>query len=643
MNENITELFSRIFSTEELMREFAKIDDLEELYKFSISVKGGYTKEEFYNFIYELLNSVNDSELTLDELSESDSQLVSGGTGERIKKLVASGLVATSMFSTVPEMFATNTNIDSNLSTSQSLETTTKEKSTSEKIKDFWKNHKGKIMVGGAILSAALAGVSFIAYKAPKWKDDYDKEKNQRKDTVKIYEDNVNDLRTKLESEYENKKKLKIHKELLIAEKDLKAIEQHNKTDIGSKIKVLANVIAGGGVIASGLSSMGSLFSSGITKFSNKAKEFKNITSFFQTVSNFINMLDYNIKLAKDQISKADVNIEEKKKTFENDLLDIKGQDEALKKVRTFFYGILMDREVAKSSKKPTGANIIVLNGPAGVGKTLTANALARGLSNGEYYSMNGPNELDGTQDLKKDLFGSASSGFYGYDFDNPKRGISSYLKSHPDGVVIINEYDKIKKKRPTDTHPLDELLRGVLDEGFVIADGQKVDCSKVTFIFTTNETDASLQGRVKVENGRLVDPDLASDTTGSRTVILHDKSFLTRFKTVSFNNLNEDAYYEIAKNELAPLKDFLATNKDYKIQLDIPDEIYRDIAKYTVGMQEGARPIKDLNRSLGSAVSLFVGDLQSKNPSMSLNGLKLKTSFKFEGRNADFKLEIVS
>lgn len=256
---------------------------------------------------------------------------------------------------------------------------------------------------------------------------------------------------------------------------------------------------------------------------------------------------------------------------------------------------------------------------------------------------MNGPNELDGTGDIKKDLLGDGSGGglWGGFDFDSPKQGIATYLQNNPEGVVIINEYDKIKKKRPTDTHPLDELLRGMLDEGFIVSGGKKIDCSKVTFIFTTNETDASLQGRVKVKDGKLVDPDLEHDTTGSRTVVLHDKSFLTRFKTVSFKNLNDEAYYEIAKKEFTPLVRFMASDLGGNVDLNISEETYRKIAEFTLGMQEGARPIRELNRNLGSKISMLIGSVKAKDPKASLKGLKLNTSFNFEGRDGNFDVSI--
>lgn len=661
MNKNITELFGRILSSEELMKKFASINEIDELYKFCLSIKGGYTEEEFNNFIMELLEFFDNSESKLQELDEADSNLVAGGAGGA-KKWLAGSLAAASMFSAGVETFAkgTSENVDTSTSVSQSVDTSKKEVSTAtkikEKIKQVWRDHSGKILTGTALVALAATVTGVVLHKKDDWKKSYKDKKKEREKKVEAQKATVNALKTREETlikavnisnprQQDIKDLTEIQSLLRQSESESKSIERDNQTTGISKLSVLASALAGGTALVKGVSSVWDMMGNGVTKFSTRAKELKSIAGFGRDLADIVSTVKYNYEVAKTQLEKADFDAEKKKKEFENDLLGIKGQDKALDKIRTFYYGILMERDVAKASNKEGTANVIVLNGPAGVGKTLTANALAKALCNGEYYSMNGPNELDGTGDIKKDLLGdgSGSSLWGGFDFDNPKRGIATYLQNNPEGVVVINEYDKIKKKRATDTHPLDELLRGMLDEGFIVSGGKKIDCSKVTFIFTTNETDASLQGRVKVEGGRLIDPDLEYDTTGSRTVVLHDKSFLTRFKTVSFENLSEDAYYEIAKKELSPLVEFMASDMGGNVDINISDETYRDIAKFTVGMQEGARPIKELNRNLGSKISVILGSIKAKNPNISLKGLKLNTSFSFEGRNGDFNVSVNS
>ena len=655
MNKNITELFGRIFSSEELMKKFASINEIDELYKFCLSIKGGYTEEEFNNFIMELLEFFDNSESKLQELDEADSNLVAGGAGGA-KKWLAGSLAAASMFSAGVETFAkgTSENVGTSSSVSQSIDTSKKEVSIDtkikEKIKQIWRDHSGKILTGTALLALAATVTGVVLYKKDDWKKSYEAKKKEREDKVNARKAAVDALEARKTRLMENGKvKPDSEKDYIetldMLEKSklsLSSTEKDNQTTGVSKLSVLASALAGGTTLVKGVSSVWNMLGNGITKFSTRAKELKSIAGFGRDLADMVNTFQYNYEIAKAQIEKADFDPEKKKKEFENDLLGIKGQDKALDKIRTFYYGILMERDVAKASKKDGTANVIVLNGPAGVGKTLTANALAKALCNGEYYSMNGPNELDGTGDIKKDLLGDGSSSLWaGIDFDNPKRGVATYLQNNPEGVIVINEYDKIKRKRATDTHPLDELLRGMLDEGFIISGGKRIDCSKVTFIFTTNETDASLQGRVKVENGKLVDPDLEHDITGSRTVVLHDKSFLTRFKTISFENLSEDAYYEIAKKELSPIVRFMASDMGENVTLNISDETYREIAKFTVGIQEGARPIKDIFRNLCSKISILLGSVKAKNPNVSLKGLKLNTSFNFEGRNGDFSVSL--
>lgn len=660
MNTNIAELFSRVFSSEDLIKKFTEIDDLEDLYKFCLSIKGGYTQDEFYAFIMELIEFFDDSKDNLTEIDENESTSVAGGTGS-VKRWLAGGLAAASVFSGGIETFAKGPaeNVSKNDTTiSQHSDVSKEEVSLAtrlkQKLKKAWGDHKGALIAGSALFTLAAVAAGVVGYKLPDWKQSYKKKKEEkqanvkrREETVKAFENEIKKLENNDGSVQDGKalEHAKLQDGLLKAKADLLSTEKGNRTDGVSKFGVMASALAGGSAVIGGISSIWDMMGKGMTKLSGKAKEFTNITNVFRSLSEFVNTMKYNIDIAKDKIDETDFDPEKKKEEFENDLKGIKGQDAALDKVRTFYYGILMERDVAaRTDKKGNTANVIVLNGPAGVGKTLTANALAKALCKGKPYSMNGPNELDGTRDIKKDLLGDGSdiSLWGGFDFNSPKRGIATYLQNNPEGVVVINEYDKIKRKRATDPHPLDELIRGMLDEGNIVSGGKVIDCSKVTFIFTTNETDASLEGRVKVEGGQLVDPDLENDITGSRTVVLHDKSFLTRFKTVSFDSLDEDAYYEIAKKELSPLVDFMASDMGGGMHLDISDETYRNIAKYTASMQEGARPIKEINRNLGSKICMLIGEIKAKDPNYRLpRGLKLKTSFKFEGRNADFEVKL--
>ena len=70
-----------------------------------------------------------------------------------------------------------------------------------------------------------------------------------------------------------------------------------------------------------------------------------------------------------------------------------------------------------------------------------------------------------------------------------PTKPLIKYLKNNPGGVIIFEEYDKIC------TPALDEVIRGAIDQGIINIDGEKVDCSGTTFIFTSNEDDISMNG----------------------------------------------------------------------------------------------------------------------------------------------------
>lgn len=151
---------------------------------------------------------------------------------------------------------------------------------------------------------------------------------------------------------------------------------------------------------------------------------------------------------------------------------NVAGQKKALEKIATQLS--LSSLEICD---KHQPRNVFLFVGKSSVGKTYTACQMARPLglnedsvlsiSMGEYQDRISTSRLLG-----------ASPQYVGY-----KEGgvLTNFIKSHPNGLVILDEIDKC--------HPaILKILLGAFDDGILTAgNGENVDCSSITFVCTTN------------------------------------------------------------------------------------------------------------------------------------------------------------
>lgn len=89
-----------------------------------------------------------------------------------------------------------------------------------------------------------------------------------------------------------------------------------------------------------------------------------------------------------------------------------------------------------------------------------------------------------------------------GYDVRVASPILEHLLKWEGKAVVIIDEYDKMKRIcRPSgfgeeveDDKTADEILKSIASNGYYMLGSEKIDCSKVLFIVTTNESREELE-----------------------------------------------------------------------------------------------------------------------------------------------------
>lgn len=272
---------------------------------------------------------------------------------------------------------------------------------------------------------------------------------------------------------------------------------------------------------------------------------------------------------------------------FDKAFSDIKGQDDAIHQVKNHLYDIVVAKNQAKwKNEKYSHGDVLYFHGLSGVGKTSVSNAIANVLyENPKIYTVT-PSDVDkeSTESVVSQLFGSKESSNTNPYFPKVEKqnNLVSFLKNNHNGIVRIEEYDKMC------TPALDEVLRTVMECGIVNVNGEKIDCSGILFILTSNEDKISMEGFDKEDSKKLDKESIAKGFTR----VWHDKSFLNRVRKVEFKNLSHESYEEIVKNHFDQLAEFWGDSKNSGIKLTIDESTIKDLATEVENLNQGARSI---------------------------------------------------
>ena len=561
MNEKITEVFNKIFSSRDLLSKFMLIDDADELYKFCLDIEKGYSKAEFEDYLMKLADEC------LFQTETIENEMIAGGTSN-FKKFVSSSLAAATILSSTG-IRATDTasnEIMSGYTDLEPLDNQTKiiqkeEKTFFQKIKEKFKkigskiwDNKGKIAIGSAIVAAIVATSIYIKTKSNK--------KNETKD------------------------------------------ENKNGNKPSEKASIFSSIFSLG---ALGLTST-------MLIVDKVASLLGNITKIGETVdkgAELVNKLKTNGEIfGKYLAENEEKTFEEREKDFYEHLKYVRGQDVAVNKLKEIMQDISkseqMDKEAKKSGKtqQKKSPRVIILNGPSGSGKTLCAEMLAKALSpNGEYKKIAAQNiKYDGSKNEKgltpaEDIFN------YKPSYWGTKDNLGKYASDNPNGVAILDEYDKIGLGNGYSDvmeghafHPLDATFQSIYDNGcYENPESSKIPLENFTFILTTNEVNESLglppsQTTVTDENGNKENKE---KFTSFRTNPLHSSHFKDRFKNsvVTFDDLDENAFKQIAEDDLKSRLDFyMSLDVCGKCNFKIKNDAYKKIAEYILELREDAK-----------------------------------------------------
>ena len=259
----------------------------------------------------------------------------------------------------------------------------------------------------------------------------------------------------------------------------------------------------------------------------------------------------------------------------------IVAQDEAVSAIAD---AMRRARTGVESDKRPMGSFLFL--GPTGVGKTETTKALAGAffdsedrvarLDMSEYQSDDSMNRLIGS-------FGSGKPGI-----------LSSLLRDHPYGVLLLDEFEKASKE-------VHNLFLQVLDEGFFSdMEGKKVNARNLIIIATSN-AGSDMIFKI-VQNGEKLSEHREEIIDALVSQGIFKPELLNRFDgVILFQPLGKNELHKIALIMLAGLQKRMQAKG---IILQFTDDLVDVVVSAGTDPKFGARP---MNRAVSDKVEQVI------------------------------------
>lgn len=505
-------------------------------------------------------------------------------------------------------VYAAKTSVSSSVSTS----TGKGGKSFAGKAWDFVKKHKWKFIVAAAVVVVACVGGGIYLYNRNKSNQPNEPNKDSEPPKENAGDEELNTDRVK-PSDIPGHKWAQDPSGVwhdVVIDKDYEP-DVTKRTNVNEKAAHSTwneignwfdkNPVFGKAIFAT---SLGGFALSGIKSFFSGAGELGEDIQKVISPYGFFGTAYDKIKRKMDSILYPSLPVNPKSSSESLELLfkDFKGQDEAKEKLRTHINDIVTKKDMARRRGETySHGDVLYFIGPSGVGKSYAAKGLAKykilGSDAEPYFMSSSDVDLKNKEEsLVAQIFGpkAADFGFGDGGAKKMKSSLYRYIQDHPNGIVIIDEYDKFYDDS------LDEVMRGIIDNGKVHVYNQELDCSGITFILTSNETKASLN-----QSGE-------EEMDASLTEHIHDKSFTNRIRLVEFENLPIQTYKDIASSQFVPvLKEYFAHEDCGGINLIVDDQTIGALAEKTRAYGEGARHL--LNYLFGEASSVITEFLSGK------------------------------